>query len=76
MKKQIPAILLSLSLLFGLLPGAVSAIGNEREPNAEDGLVLNKWVEEGKNGTFKLVLESYATGSNGTRPFGHCPGAG
>lgn len=65
MKKRISAFLLSLCLLFGALSGTVSAAEGDQEA-AGGELVLDKWVEETENGNFKLRLESYATGTNGT----------
>lgn len=65
MKKRISAFLLSLCLLFSVLPGAAGAAGDAQD-SAGGELVLDKWVEDNEDGTFKLVLESYATGSNGT----------
>ncbi len=66
-KGRILAVLLSCSLLFGLFPGTVAlAEGSETDVGTDEGeLVLDKWVEKTKEG-FKLVLESYATGSDGT----------
>ena len=55
------AILLCICLLLAALPGTAFAVGK----TDEEGLVLDKWVEQ--NGDdFKLVLESYATGEDGT----------
>lgn len=66
-KGRILAVLLSCSLLFGLFPGTVAlAEGSETDVGTDEGeLVLDKWVEKTEEG-LKLVLESYATGSDGT----------
>lgn len=62
-KGRILSLLLSCCLLFGLVPGTAAMADSEGTDEGE--LVLDKWVEEAEDG-FKLVLESYATGSNGT----------
>lgn len=67
MKRRIPAALLALVLAAGLLPGA-GAAGGTGGTSSDSALYLDKWVEpvEGKEDTFKLVMESYATGEDGT----------
>lgn len=62
-KGRILSLLLSCCLLFGLVPGTAAMADSEGTDEGE--LVLDKWVEKAEDG-FKLVLESYATGSNGT----------
>ena len=62
--QRIVAILMSVCMLIGLFPNTATATDNT-DDTSEGGLVLDKWVEEAGDG-FKLVLESYATGSNDT----------
>ncbi len=59
--ERVLTFLLSCCLLFGLFPETAAAA----EGTDEGALVLDKWVEEAEDG-FKLTLESYATGENGT----------
>lgn len=62
-RRRILALLLSSCLLAGFVPAAyASPVGTDE--GGESGLFLDKWVEETEGGNFKLVLESYATGSN------------
>ena len=58
---RVLALLMSCCLLFGLLPEAAAAA----EGADEQSLFLDKWVEQNGDG-FKLMLESYATGEDGT----------
>lgn len=65
MGKRILTALMTLALACGLAPAA--ALADEAAESADEGsLVLDKWVEEAGGGQFKLVLESYATGTDGT----------
>lgn len=60
---RILALVLFCCLFAGFVPAAyASPVGTDE--GGENGLFLNKWVEETEDGNFKLVLESYATGSN------------
>ena len=62
---RILTLLLSCCLLAGFVPEVkASPVGTDE--GDESGLVLDKWVEEAEDGNFKLTLESYATGSDGT----------
>ena len=63
--RRILALLLSSCLLAGFVPAAYASPADTDE-GGESGLFLDKWVEETGDGNFKLVLESYATGSNDT----------
>lgn len=67
MGRKISILILSLCLLLGMAPSAAQAA--DPPPAADEGeaeLVLDKWVEDNGDGTFQLVMESYATGSDGT----------
>ena len=63
--RRILALLLSSCLLAGFVPAAYASPAGTDE-GGESGLFLDKWVEETGDGNFRLVLESYATGSNDT----------
>lgn len=63
--RRILALLLSSCLLAGFVPAAYASPADTDE-GGESGLFLDKWVEETGDGNFRLVLESYATGSNDT----------
>ena len=58
-------VLLALALVFGAFP--ITAFAADGDAGTGEGtLELNKWVEEADDGSFNLMLESYATGSDGS----------
>ena len=59
------ALLLSLSMFCTVLPGTTAMAVEKNgsgETGAEDGIVRHKYVEDNKDGTYKITLEAYATG--------------
>ena len=52
------------ALCVSALFGCVTASAQSTVPKNPDGLILNKWVEKQSDGSYKLYLDSYVTGSS------------
>ena len=52
------------ALCVSALFGCVTASAQSTVPKNPDALILNKWVEKQSDGSYKLYLDSYVTGSS------------